>query len=206
MSRFSELKAAGTDWVRFSNSPTPRVLEAGLRGRSQVAPQGELSLDKSGDSEAQVAARTEKPSSVWTATIGIFAAVAAWIVASYWLPQGPLGWLLGWKAPTATESACVGILKSPLCYFSDQTVKQLTPKKTWVVVDIRLADGSTGSMAFDNRPGTDISVDACRSALPAIAGVLKERVGEALKTTAFTIAGMKCVESPNDPLIDRAQK
>jgi hypothetical protein len=39
MSRFSELKAAGTDWVRFSNFPTPRVLEAGLRGRSQVRPQ-----------------------------------------------------------------------------------------------------------------------------------------------------------------------
>ncbi|MCA3564296.1 MAG: hypothetical protein IOC90_09975 [Methylocystis sp.] len=157
-------------------------------------------MEQSSDPNSDQSPKAQRPQSLWKATAGMLGLVAVWLSLSYLLPQGPLGWLFGWRAPSASEEACIGLLKSPLCYFSDQTVAWVTPKKTWVVIDLKLADGSTGSMAFDNRPGSNVSIEACRSALPAMADMLKQKVGEALQTSAFSIAGMKCVESATDPL------
>lgn len=162
-------------------------------------------MENASKNETTGATKAVNRRATWMATASMFAGLSAWLLASYWLPQGPLGWLFGWKAPSPTESKCIGLFKSPLCYFSEQAVAQITPTKTWVVVDIKLADGSTGSMAFDNRPGSDVSAEACRSALPALAGILRERASEALKTTTFHITGMKCVESPTDPLNQKVQ-
>lgn len=58
--------------------------------------------------------RTRPPAERWK-VLGGLAAVALFIAASIYMPQGPIGWLLGAKAPTTAASACAGLLKSPLC-------------------------------------------------------------------------------------------
>ncbi len=133
-------------------------------------------------------------------SLGFAAVLAGFLVVSYLIPQGPLGWLAGQAAPSSKAEVCAGILRSPLCYLLGRNVEEPPAGRVWIIADFSLSSGRATAMSFKDENPQPVLLAQCQRALPNIEGILVERIRQAFADAKIENVRFKCIESQADPL------
>jgi hypothetical protein len=72
--------------------------------------------------------------------------------------------------------------------------------KVWIVVDIKMSNGKSAQMSFDDPSLADVDLQTCEQSLKGAAPILMQEIDGMPETKGSRFVSAKCVQSDQNPV------